>query len=139
MPYDQKYVLDFYQKCIDMSKHANIKAQIYRAISIFSSTTILMLSISIVVLSRFDEIQDYSTVIASIITGTQIFISVYTPEKKAILIKKISQKFQQLSRELRKVDASDSEKIDNLFNQVEELDLTMFNMNFDVKSKSEDV
>src|SRR5947199_4813642 len=88
----------FHQECSNMAKHANIKAEIYRITSIILSMLILLFSISIAIISRFDSaiITNIITVLSGLTVGIQMFISVFNPAEKAGLIKKIAQTLRRL-------------------------------------------
>ena len=126
---------EFYNECFLMSTCANTKAEIYRTTSIISSTIILLLGITTSILSRFDTpiINDVITGLGATITAIQMFIYIYNPEKKAVIIKRISQNLARITREIRKLKGLPLNKVEDRLEQyhseVDNLDLAMFNLN----------
>ncbi len=136
---------NFYSECLDMATCANTKAEIYRIFSISSSIIILLASASSAIMSRFNSeiITNLITVMSGIIVSVQIFLSVYNPERKAGLVKKISQTLKRISRDIRQLKSITSDrkseiqsKLDNFHNEVDDLDLTMFNINLSSSAAS---
>lgn len=132
----------FYRECIDMSNCANTKADLYRVLSIISSIVILICGISTAVLSRFNSeiISSIITVTSGIIISVQIFLSIYTPEKKAGLVKKIAQSLKKISRDIRRLKSLPADEIPNKLEgyhlEVDDLDLSMFNIALSYNFKS---
>lgn len=130
---------DLYDEILHMSSHANRKAELFKIIDAIATIVMTIAGSVIGVLSLSGHETQTTLYVSAIlgfaVTGIQTLLSTFSLEKRAVLLKEVSTKLRSVSRQvnmLRSSDLSSREKlrrIEELYSEVDELGLMMFDNN----------
>lgn len=136
-PTDQM-IKDLYEETLNMSMDANKKARLLKFVGVLANI-FLVISGSVIGVLTLDQPSNNSYYISCVlgfaITAVQSLMSMFSIEKRGILLKDISNSLRKISRQVKSLENSHmkikdkKKKLEELYTEVDEIDMVMFDNN----------
>lgn len=127
---------EFHNKCVKLSHCARIKSELFYYINHLCSFIIIISGAAIGVLSVFEGCSGkLMTSLGFILTALKVAVSIYSPEKKSVQLKMISQSLNKLSRDIKRLGTltidpkSLQDRLEQYREEFDSLDLGMYDVN----------
>lgn len=118
-----------------MSQCANVKARFYYHINQFAMFLIMLSGAAIGFLSIFGDGYKYATAAMGFgVTAIKVALGVYSPEKRCVQLKTISQRLSKMSRDVKRLLIVTvpiqqlNDRLDQYYDEYDSLDLSLYDI-----------
>lgn len=134
---------DLYRDTIRLSSHATKQSTIFKTMYVLSDLFIVVAGVVIAVLS-YSSGSYYGATLGAIVSAIQTILTTFSIEKRGVLLRDVANKLRHVSRQIRNLQNSDLKpkaklkELEKYYDQVDELDLSIFDNNITISSKNDD-
>jgi len=145
----EKMIDDLINAAKENSFKSARKAYWLKKLSVFTTILIIIFGVAVAILNIDSDIKTTATYIATVlgflISGLETFSKTFSPEKKGIILKKLSKQFEDISRQGVFVKTNPKKKnyyelknkLEKLYEKMSELEITKFNQNNIISRRTE--
>lgn len=139
---------DLYTEALSMSLDANRKAKMLKFFNILANIFLVISGAVIGVLTLNQSNTSYyyiSSILGFMITGIQTLMSMFSIEKRCVLLKTISANLRKTSRQIKNLETSNlkrkdkKKKLEEYYTEMDELDLIIFDNNITTSPKNKEL